>query len=180
METLLAVPGLSEIKARQIQTFLARFPADAFLNPLPLPEPKPEEAANPMLVQWSAPGAQQETVSPLLAETIRTLGRTIALLLSDHAADFRHRLMRGIERFAQQTEGLTTETASLTTKDREKVMRRLRRVSEVFDEARGQETFDRKAQLRLAETLDETSDWLAALLSQGEPHRSKPTKASHD
>ena len=183
LETLLAVPGLSEIKARQIQTFLARFPADAFVTPHLETEIKPEKgaaASSPVLLQWKAPSAQTEAASPLLAETVRTLGRTISLLLSGHAFDFRNRLLRGMERFAQRAESLVTEAPPLSAKDRERAMRRMRRISETFDEVRNQEAFDRKAQLKLAETLDETSDWLAALIAPTSSDRAKPTKEAHD
>jgi len=170
LETLLAVPGLTEIKARHIQTFLAPF------KDLPKTEPAPagKSTASP-LVQWETPPAVAPALSPLAEEAVRALGQTARFLLGVHAPQFRNRLIRELARFAERAEILILEPGDLSAEEQEQRMRRLRRGGEEFAAADALPDLDRKAQSRLADTLAEIN---IALGAPTEPESGKEKEKS--
>ena len=168
------MPGLSEIKARHIQTYLGQFPTEAFKRKIPDPEKprkvgvKNSEARDPaLLVQWEATPADARSTptSPLAAEAARMLSRIVTLLLSPHAPEFRNRLLRAAEQLARRCENLILLSAPYTATDQERAMRRLRRISETVAAVSAHTEFDRKEQARLAENITELCDWLDATSS---------------
>lgn len=172
METLLAVPGLTEIKARHIQTFLAPFPD------LPQAEPAPAgKAASPALVQWETSPAPP-ALSPLAEEAARALGQTARFLLGVHAPQFRNRLLRELARFAERAETLIREPGDLKAAEQEQRMRQLRRGGEEFVAAEAQAELDRKAQARLADLLAEINVALGAP-AEAEPGKEKEKAKPH-
>ena len=157
LETLLAVPGLTEIKARHIQAFLAPF------KDLPTAEPAPAgKSASSALVQWETPPAAAPALSPLAEEAVRALGQTTRFLLGAHAPQFRNRLLRELARFAERAETLILEPGDLKAGEQEQRMRRLRQGGEEFTAADTQPELDRKAQSKLADTLAEINIALGA------------------
>jgi hypothetical protein len=172
----MAVPGITEIKARSIRDFLAQFPfvpSDPPQRaPKPAETPAPAPAAKksagktaPMLVQWEAGPTPppSDAVPPVTAEAIQLMGKIITLLLSVHAPQFRPRLLRELARFALLVEALATEPFRLSERDRERASRRMRRAGDDFAALWIQDDLDRKTQARFADTLAETYEKLAGL-----------------
>lgn len=189
LEELLTVPGMSEIKARHIQTFLA--------NALVLPEPtavmKSAEGDGTAGTQaasllptatlpevHSADGKTQEVelLPTWLLEMQVTRNEVIALLTSRFAPDFRARLLREMVRFAAGVPGWQQGLAQGGEKDQERALRRVRRLRQSLAQALPQPEPDRKTQSRLAEDIAEASDRLYALSGQTEPTRS--TEDGHE
>jgi hypothetical protein len=171
LETLLAVPGMSEIKARHIQTYLARFPAlpeAATKKKEPRTAVKPDAANAPLLVQWENPASGAPAIPPLVAEAARAMGGVITLLISEHTVNFRNRLLNGLARFTRQCERVVTDGVPIPLQDLEKALRRLRRLTETFVEIAQQSEFDRKAQAKLADDVTEIADWLGAYAGKAE------------
>jgi hypothetical protein len=173
LETLLAVPGLTEIKARHIQTFLAPF------KDLPKTEPAPagKSAASP-LVQWESRPPAAPALSPLAEEAVRALGQTVRFLLGVHAPQFRNRLLRELARFAERAEVLVREPGDLKAAEQEQRMRQLRRGGEAFVAAETQAELDRKAQSKLADMLAEINIALGAP-DDAEPGKEKEKSRPH-
>ncbi len=170
LETLLAVPGLTEIKARHIQTFLAPF------KDLPTTEPAPAgKYAASHLVQWETSPTVVPALSPLTEEAVRALGQTARFLLGAHAPQFRNRLLRELARFVERAEILPLEPGDLHADVQEQRMRQLRRAGEEFIAADAQPELDRKAQSKLADTLAEIN---IALGAPAEPESGKEKEKS--
>ena len=173
LATLLAVPGLTEIKARHIQTFLAPF------KNLPKAEPAPVgKSASSSLVQWETSPAAAPALSPLAAEAVHALGQTARFLLGVHAPQFRNRLLRELARFAERAETLILEPGDLQAAEQEQRMRQLRRGGEEFIAADAQPELDRKTQSKLADTLAEINIALGAP-ADTEPAKEKEKSKSH-
>ena len=167
------MPGLTEIKARHIQTFLAPF------KDLPKTEPPPgRKPAASSLVQWETTPAPAPALSPLAAEAVRALGQTARFLLGVHAPQFRNRLLRELTRFAERAETLIQEPGALKADEQEQRMRQLRRGGEEFVAADAQTELDRKAQSKLADTLAEINIALGAPVDT-EPGKEKEKSRSH-
>ncbi|MCW3055841.1 MAG: hypothetical protein JWN14_5011 [Chthonomonadales bacterium] len=164
------MPGLTEIKARHIQTFLAPFKG------LPRTEPAPagKATASP-LVQWETPPIVAPALSPLAEEAVRALGQTARFLLGIHAPQFRNRLIRELARFAERAETLILEPGDLSAEEQEQRMRQLRRGGEEFAAADAAPELDRKAQSKLADTLAEIN---IALGAPAEPEAGKEKEKS--
>jgi hypothetical protein len=172
-DTLLAVPGMSAIKAAHIQEFLARFPAappEPVLDVAPATadrkarkgKVKAEGSAQAAPDSRPAPVPLPEPTPPVQAAAVQTLGRTITLLLSVHAPTFRSRLLKELARFARHAASLASDKSRLSEKEQENLARRLRRIGDEFAAAAAQPDLDRKAQTRLIETLAEFCDRFAA------------------
>lgn len=169
----MAVPGLTEIKARHIQTFLAPF------KDLPKTEPAPAgKSASSPLVQWEKAPAAAPALSPLAEEAVRALGQTTRFLLGIHAPQFRNRLLRELARFAERAETLILEPGALKAEEQEQRMRQLRRGGEEFAAADAQPELDRKTQSKLADTLAEINIALGAS-AETEPGKEKEKPRSH-
>jgi hypothetical protein len=144
LEDLLTVPGLSEIKARHIQDFLARSPA--------APEPKPKRtSAEPVPFPTSDLAAAAEQAQA-----------RIQALLSRDSGVLRGRLLHALEGLAAAVETLRSESARLPEKIQERLARRLRRIVAELPAQIGPDDFDRKAQGRLADSLAKAGAKLAA------------------
>ncbi len=189
LERLLVVPGMSEIKARHIHTFLA--------NALILTE---TEAVTKSTDGDGIAGTQSVSILPTtplldansgngIAEAAQLLptwlvemqvarDETVALLTSRHAPNFRARLLRELVRFAAGIPGWQQGLMQGAEKDQERALRRVRRLRLSLMEALPQTEPDRKTQSRLAEDIAEASDRLYALSGQTEPTRS--TEDAHD
>lgn len=189
LEQLLAVPGMSEIKARHIQTFLANAPILPELEPETEPAEAKEAAATPAgsllppAPLWEAHngnGALEaaEAAPAWLLEMQSARSEVITLLTSRFAPNFRARLLREMVRFAAGATGWQQELAQGGEKDQERALRRLRRLRDALAEALPQPELDRKTQSRLAEDISEASDRLYALSGQTEPTRS--TEDAHE
>jgi Helix-hairpin-helix domain len=200
LEQLLAVPGMSDIKARYIQTFLA----NATLAP---EEEKVQEIRhriqdtrekgkerreqdrgekgnehsiqNPTIQNPKPKIQNPEPSLPLWhQETERVCVDVVALLTCPPAPDFRARLLRELVRFAAGTPAWMTGLAQADAKDQERALRRVRRLQEALTESLAMTDLDRKTQARLAEDLADASDRLYALSGQIEPARK--SEDAHD
>lgn len=173
LETLLAVPGLSEIKARHIQTYLAQFPAVPSTKVMDRTKRSGKgysetDAKRPsgnaaVLVQWETSTAPAPAIAPFGLEAARSLGAIIQLLLSANAHDLRNRLVSALECLAHACETVFTEGVTLPPDEAEKGLRRLRQLSESLRAAATHHDFDRKEQGRMATELMVTATWLASL-----------------
>lgn len=164
LEQLLAVPGMSEIKARHIQQFLAPFETLPDLPPIAEPTPRLQKRQG---IALYAPGmemvAQSENIA-LGTNLVPTIARALRLLVSDHAPDYRARLLRELIRFLRRAELAQEKANGVPERERERLLRRLGRVAELLAQAEAKPELDRKAQTRLADELAEASSRLATLL----------------
>ena len=189
LERLLAVPGMSEIKARHIQTFLA----NALILPTSETVTKPADGGGVAAAQSVSilsatllPDANSgngiaeaaELLPTWLVEMQVARDEAIALLTSRHAPNFRARLLRELVRFAAGIPGWQQGLTQGAEKDQERALRRIRRLRLSLMEALPQTEPDRKTQSRLAEDIAEASDRLYALSGQTEPTRS--TEDAHE
>jgi hypothetical protein len=158
LEALLAVPGLTEIKARHIQQYLARFmPEDLIAIPANVETANTDKAASQNAASsGSTPGAAQ-----LVERATRAMGEVITVLLGPEAPQFRSRLLRILGQFAQCAESLATDAVHLSEEQQARAIRRLRRAAKALSEFTGSATSDRKAQGRLADALEELNSKLA-------------------
>jgi nucleotidyltransferase/DNA polymerase involved in DNA repair len=160
LDALLAVPGLTEIKARQIHDYLTEF--------------APEElaaSAAPSEATGAARGATADGLSPdaaagaaeVVQRATRAMGEVVTVLLSAEAPQFRSRFLRVLGQFAQCAESLATDATHLSPDQQARAIRRLRRGARAladFSDA-GSGAADRKAQGRLADALEELTAKLA-------------------
>lgn len=160
LEDLMRVPGITEAKARQIQTYLQ----------LHRPPPVSHEDTLPARIDASvnvaddaAPDLPQPDVSrgaTLLQQAVQCMGEVIGLLLSTDATHLRTRLLRELGAFSQHAESLALDAAYLPAETQDKAIRRLKRAGKVIVEFSASAS-DRKAQTRLAELLEELNTKLA-------------------
>lgn len=155
LEDLRAVPGMSEIKARHIQAFLAQFPA------LPAAESRKDGAE-----KRAKSDAALHAFPTLTEAVVGTLGRTITLLLSAPASNFRPRLIRELDRFARQVEKLAAPNARLSADAEKRAMRRLNDLCGEFAKVWMREEIGRKEQAQLAATLASVTEKLGALTEE--------------
>jgi hypothetical protein len=178
LEDLLTVPGLSEIKARHIQTYLAQFPA--------LPETRPKKArdmgkttahpavkeaksaakSGPAQTTSEKPPAAEPPISPtrtLASAAERAMGHVTALLSGSQAQPLRPRLQRELTQLAPTVETLQTGAARLPEKAQERAAKQLQRLVAELSDA-GLPALDHKAQGRLADSLAKANAKLAALV----------------
>lgn len=141
LETLLAVPGMSQIKAQHIRDYLAQFPH------LKDGEARTEAKVGKKGKKESA-GAKAEANEGSLAA--QAAAQAIALLTSEPAYAYRAQLLRELSRFACLMRSLPAEKADGLSRRLERLLGELPAV------ASGK--FDRKSQTALAETLSEISD----------------------
>jgi len=153
LETLLTVPGLTEIKARYIQQYLAPF-APEELAPASAAVESP--SAGPAAPSDFTVGAAQ-----VVQRATRAMGEIITILLSPEASQFRSRLLRILGQMAQCAESLATDAAHLSEEQQSRAIRRLRRATKVLSEFTGASMSDRKAQGRIADVLEELNAKLA-------------------
>jgi hypothetical protein len=137
LNTLCAVPGLSEIKARQVLDFLAQFPT------LPDSEPEPEPKSLPAT----------DSVQDLRVAAAQTMGRIVSLMAAGAENGLRPKLLRELARLAERAEAHITEVERLLPGEWERAERRLRQASALLASAASQAELDRKAQARLADEL---------------------------
>ncbi|HZP80727.1 MAG TPA: helix-hairpin-helix domain-containing protein [Chthonomonadaceae bacterium] len=155
LEDLLAVPGMSEIKARHIQAFLAQFPA------------RPAAESRKTAPEKQAKSDTALHAFPTLTEAvIGTLGRTITLLLSAPASNFRPRLIRELDRFARQVERLAAPGAQLSADAEKRILRRLNDICGEFAKVWMREQIGRKEQAQLAATLAAVTENLGAFTEE--------------
>lgn len=164
LSTLLKVPGLTEIKARHIQTYLSQFPT------LPTSGRKgsdqegkaPRTANSPAAPTARAEEPSGEPIAELPLTTVRTLGKIVTLLLGAPTDRLRPRLTRELARFTGRAEALIAEIPDLSAKDQERAERRLRDVYDELVTAGAHEVLDKKEQGRLADVLEDACDKLPA------------------
>ena len=163
LESLLAVPGLTEIKARQIQQYLQPFTPEA-LAPPPVPEPtapslSPDphgSVSDPLVGRDSMAGAGH-----VVQRATRAMGEVIIVLLSPEAPQFKSRFLRILGQFAQAAESIATDAPHLSEEQQARAIRRLRRAVKFLSEVSGAGAADRKAQGRVADAIEELTTKLA-------------------
>ncbi len=160
LEALLAVPGLSEIKARHIQQYLEPFNPEE-LAPPTLLEPEHLENQAPRHIDLREGAVAGTGAAQVVQRATRAMGEIITVLLSPEAAQFRSRFLRVLGQFAHCAESLATDAAHLSDEQHTRAVRRLRRASKALSELTGANAADRKAQGRLSDTLEELTAKLA-------------------
>jgi hypothetical protein len=165
LEALLAVPGLTEIKAKHIQQYLQPFspqelepPVEAPALPANIP---PASSAKQEKAGANTSSYLTDSAAQLIHGSTRALGEVITLLLSPEAPQFRSRLLKALGQFAQRAESLAIDAVYLTQEQQERAYRRLRRAGKELVDFTGQSDTDRKAQGRLADSLEEINGKLA-------------------
>ncbi len=181
IETLLAVPGISEIKARHIMDFLAHCaPETTEPNPSVRPakksssdptaegkrdKPRNKPARSEKKLSTDVPTAEDvpqadESAAESPLETMAHMAhdRAAHLLVSDRAADFRPKLIKELVRFTRLAGNVLQKSADISPKERDRIIKRVRRAWESLSPVEGIADFDRKAQSRLAEELAEVND----------------------
>ncbi len=176
LEQLIAVPGMSEVKARHIQNYLGRFSEEDLRRAAAKQE---EHRTNRQVPGTNGTRAQEGDSpaaaadgptpavenSPLSLPVERTLALALELLLSEPATGFRARLLRetvGFMRLAR----ILTQLEPLAPKARERALRRLTAAAAALEQANDQPDMDRKEQTRLANELAQTSERLEALIGR--------------
>ena len=159
---LMTVPGMSEVKARHIQQYLKPFKPEQLAATVQsdtthaaVPETK-TAVTEGFAVSGAPTGAAQ-----VVQRATRAMGEVITVLLSPEAPQFRSRFLRILGQFAQCAESLATDAAHLSDEQQDRAVRRLRRAAKALSELTGVTAADRKAQGRLADTLEELTAKLA-------------------
>jgi hypothetical protein len=179
IEELTAVPGMSEIKARHIQSFLSQFTTED----LETVNSRAEEAsrhcvaepgddmAPPVIQPKYSPGVTvRADAAPQLPATLahegeNVLNLALALLLAESAPGYRARLLRETISFMQLVKILLQCTLP-DLKSQERALRRLQAVGIALANALADTELDRKAQTRLADELAQAGDRLEALIGR--------------
>lgn len=158
VETLAAIPGITEIKATSFLSYLAQFSADqiaaASEGNLDVSVKGPE------LNQWEAQSAPA-SVSALAIEAARALTGSVRLLTSPAGSELRHRLLASIDRFAVECQAVVIECVNPRSSETEKQLRRIRKVTEALIDMSKRTDPDRKEQARCADELSEITSWLS-------------------
>ncbi len=155
---LMTVPGMSEVKARHIQEYLKPFNSEQLTAVAVLESLRTTEEA---VVKAVADGGAGTGASQVVQRATRAMGEVITVLLSPEAPQFRSRFLRILGQFAQCAESLATDAAHLSEVQQDRAVRRLRRAAKALSELTGATAADRKAQGRLADTLEELTAKLA-------------------
>ena len=158
IEQLTEVPGLTEVKAKQIKDYLEQMAITQVEVPI-LPERSTKkETSSTSASPDQTPG---ERATRLVTGGAQALVEVINLLLTPQASDFRSRLLRDLSRFSQRTQSLIFDAAHLSPDNQERAIRRLRRASKELGDFAAQALTDRKMQSKLADALEELCDKLA-------------------
>jgi hypothetical protein len=144
LEQLASIPGITEIKARQIQTYLAQFAA------LPDPVPSGLVTTDPSPIPTSG--------GDLWEPLARTLHKIFLLWLAHSEETLRPRLHRELTRLRVRIETCMEQPACT-----EAARPLLLRVERELEGALAPSAFDKKMQGKLADTLAGINDALGAL-----------------
>ena len=181
IEQLLEVPGLTEVKAGQLRSYMQQFSVDTLKQASQAIEKENVQA----VPKVSEPACGADSLSPLYdarvvtASASRVMGEIITLLLSPNAANLRSRLLRELGRLAQQCEMLSVDSIYLKASDMEKAARRLKRAAKELTDFSLQVT-DKKAQQRLSDSLTEICDKLVELDGKAKNSGDLPHKSDSD
>lgn len=160
MDALIAVPGITDIKARHIKDYLAPFSLDRIRAAAAAHNQN--RASKSALTQWEAL-SHPVSLSPLTLEAARSLGAVIKILTGPNGAQLRNRLILAFERYGQECQALIVEAVTVPDRDAEKALRRMRKATESLLETARHQEFDKKDQGRVADELAELSSWIAGL-----------------
>jgi len=185
LEQVAAVPGMSEIKARHVQDYLAQFSQEILAAAKSAAQieahnsSSTEDFVNSPLTLGADRLVVRVASSPLLDTSVvqegqRVMNLTLALLLTDAAPDYRARLLRETVGFMQLVRALL-RCPLPEAKLRERATRRLQSVAAALSDALAGPELDRKAQTRLADELAQAGDRLEALIGQTLRRRSAET-----
>ncbi len=161
VETLSAVRGITEIKAKYIANYFSQFSVEQLKTAIELTN-KPQAKAT--LVQWESDDTpMQPAVLPVSIEAARAMSAVIRVLTSPHGSLLRNRLVAAFERFGLECLALVTEAVTIPDKDAEKALRRLRKSSESLIDISKHIDLDKKDQGRLADEISDLSSWISEL-----------------
>lgn len=169
LEQLTAVPGMSEIKARQVTNYLSDFPVealDAADRRRTAAPPRDAYAAGALFADERVAHARQSArsqPSEFAQVGLQVLELTLGLLLTDTAAGYRGRLMRELARLLNRSYAVLL-LGAVSDRTGERALKSLHSAVEALTTTRRHPALERKAQLRLAETLGDVGDALDALL----------------
>ena len=154
LEALLAVPGLTEVKARHIKGFLEGF-APEDLVAAQAAVTAGSGGASGALSSGSANSGSAAGAGQVVQRATRAMGEVITVLLTSEAPQFRSRLLKILGQFGQCAESIATDAAHLSEEQQARAIRRLRRAAKALSDLNAGNAADRKAQGRLADTLEE-------------------------
>ncbi len=174
IEQLTAVPGMSEIKARQIQSFLADFTEEALDYAARAANESGQTSENQQCSAGLAVGADEVRVrlasapaldADIVREGEQAFNTALRLLLTEAATGYRARLLRETLGFMHLVKALL-QCSMTEAKAQERAVKRLQAVNEALADAISGPDMDRKAQTRLADELAQACDRLEHLIGQ--------------
>lgn len=178
LDALRSVRGITEIKAAYIHEFLAGFTFAQLKEASASSEAKPA-STSATLVQWDHHSIAVD-ISPVSLEAARAMGAVIKLLTSPHTPQLRNRLVSGLERLGLECQGLILEAVPVYDQETEKILRRLRKLTESLISIAKQPEFDKKEQGRTADELNETFNLVAAIRVASAARQKARTKDTRD
>jgi hypothetical protein len=146
LEDLLAVPGMTVVKANHIVDYLA-------ITPDAPPDPDIDEADD-------HDHSDKEDSPELEAALSRLLARLAHLMLHSPAIGYRPRLLREIEQFLFRASHFTVSARDLTAKARSRAAKRLNRIDKDISRMGIPEALGRKEQAQIADTLEDIANRL--------------------
>ena len=144
------VPGMSEAKAEDLVQYLAQFET--------LPNAEPVKVSAGGVLDLS--GVDCNRLQLAVAET---LCRSVRLLLSPQAPDFRPRLLKSLERLSIRLEALSMDASSVSPPDSKKISAWLQTLSSELPYDKPKEAADRKVQAKLSEMIDSLCEQLKTM-----------------
>ena len=161
LATLLTVPGLTEVKARHIQSYLQPYGPEDLVALPEAAQPVPEASNGKSTLTLAVPTESAAGAPQVVQRATRAMGEVITVLLSPEAPNFRSRFLRILGLFAQCAESIATDAAHLSPEQQARAIRRLRRAGKALSELTASDAGDKKAQGKAADTLEELTAKLA-------------------
>ena len=149
-DALSNVPGMTPVKALAVVNFLSQF------KELPDAEPAKAKSTTHDALSSDESNRLQIAVSQVLCKSVR-------LLLSPQAPDFRPRLLKSLERLSTRLEALAMDASAIPSSDSKKIGIWLQTLSAELPVDRPKEAADRKVQAKLSEMIDGLCDQLQAM-----------------
>lgn len=178
LEMLTGVPGMSENKARYIQEYLARFETDGSRAEVLLDVDEPlwanEETQEPSV---GTPPAHplQTHLGHEAAWCVSAIEQVMMVLMSEPAASYRGRLLKGLARFLYGIR-VVMDAPLLTERQKDRARKQIQATIDLLpapDEAR---LLERKEQAGVADRLLRTSDVLVEIAAKARANTSSASK----
>ena len=177
MDQLTAVPGMSDIKARHIKTYLATFSMDSLLQAAEAGRTSPDDRE--VVLQEVDRTLRKKHESPIMlgssiqhgsASPFESLGQqalcvAVSLLVAEPATGYRARLLRETVGFMRLVT-LLLRCEPLSDKSQDRATRRLKAAIATLTEAGVRPDLERKEQTHLADQLAQIRARLEVIVGQ--------------